>query len=475
MSQNIKKLALRRNRMNTVFLGGGSLRILPIIRSIFALVPDYFRNGEIRLVDLKIERAEAVGKLIQACPEYNNVGCKVIWTDDLDSALPGTDVLYLTMAARRDPSDTQCMHLGNKFNYCCSDNLSICGAFLSLRLGRTIFNIAKKMERLCPDALMLIFPNPVAVYSHLVNTHTKVRALGICGGFSNHRWDLTRLTGRNEYDPSWNVIAAGINHMSFILRGTKNGKDLYGEILPEYLTDDWKPLEISAQLQWVKDGFRLGQLSLYRCYKRYGKTIFSTEGDGVAHIFPDLFMEHSIKRFGMGEDFDPEAVDRQTRQREKERFDSFIRSACTPEKIDWTEPAGFYGRCDSDIMIPLSKALCGVEPMRIVATRPNMGAVRGFSSDTPLEYTMDIYKKDITPVEDQYIPDPFTGLVATLADFQRLQSEAIAAWDPEIFANALDAYPVHRFTERRKEYFRGMFRIFEDLDPHILKAEQYFM
>ena len=126
-------------------------------------------------------------------------------------------------------------------------------------------------------------------------------------------------------------------------------------------------------------------------------------------------------------------------------------------------------------MIPLSKALCGVEPMRIVATRPNMGAVRGFSSDTPLEYTMDIYKKDITPVEDQYIPDPFTGLVATLADFQRLQSEAIAAWDPEIFANALDAYPVHRFTERRKEYFRGMFRIFEDLDPHILKAEQYFM
>ena len=130
--------------MNTVFLGGGSLRILPIIRSIFALVPDYFRNGEIRLVDLKIERAEAVGKLIQACPEYNNVGCKVIWTDDLDSALPGTDVLYLTMAARRDPSDTQCMHLGNKFNYCCSDNLSICGAFLSLRLGRTIFNIAKK-------------------------------------------------------------------------------------------------------------------------------------------------------------------------------------------------------------------------------------------------------------------------------------------------------------------------------------------
>ena len=37
MSQNILKLALRRNIMNTVLSGGGSLRILPIIRSISAL------------------------------------------------------------------------------------------------------------------------------------------------------------------------------------------------------------------------------------------------------------------------------------------------------------------------------------------------------------------------------------------------------------------------------------------------------
>ena len=461
--------------MNVVFLGGGSLRILPIIRSIFALVPDFFRNGEIRLVDLRIERAEAVGKLILSCPEYDSIGCKVVWTDDLDSVLPGTDVLYLTMAARKEPSNTQCMHLSNRYNYCCTDNLSVCGAFLSLRLGRTIFNIAKKMERLCPDALMLIFPNPVAVYSHLVNTHTKVRALGICGGFSNHRWDLSRLTGRNEYDPSWNVVAAGINHMSFILRGSKNGRDLYGEILPEYLTDDWKPMEIPAPFQWMKDGFRLAQMSLYLCYRRYGKTIFSTEGDGTAHIFPDLVMENSIKRFGMGENFDPEALARKDRQGEQERFDAFIRSARTPEKIDWMAPGGCYGRCDSDIMIPISSALCGKEPMRIVATRPNGGAVRDFASGTPLEYTMDIYKKNITPLEDQYIPEPFAGLVASLADFQRLQSEAIAAWDPEIFANALDAYPVHRFTERRKEYFRAMFRLFQDLDPHMRKAEQYFL
>ena len=165
--------------MNAVFLGGGSLRLLPIFRGIFAKAPDFFRNGEIRLVDLKLERAEAVGKLILACPEYESVGCNVVWTDKLEEVLPGTDVLYLTMAARSNPTDIQSHFLSNRYGLHSSDNLSVNGAFLSLRLGRTIFDIAKKMEQYCPDALMLIFPNPVAVYSPLVNTHTKIRALGI--------------------------------------------------------------------------------------------------------------------------------------------------------------------------------------------------------------------------------------------------------------------------------------------------------
>ena len=73
--------------MNFTFIGGGSLRLLPIIRGIFAKAPETFRNGEIRLMDLKLERAEAVGKLVLACPEYQHAGCKVIWTNILEDAL----------------------------------------------------------------------------------------------------------------------------------------------------------------------------------------------------------------------------------------------------------------------------------------------------------------------------------------------------------------------------------------------------
>ena len=460
--------------MNMLFIGGGSLRLLPILRGVFEQAPEVFRNGEIRLVDLQLERAEAVGKLLLACPEYADVGCKIIWTNDLDAALPGTDVVYLTMGARRSPSNEQSVFLASKYGFCSTDNLCINGAFLSLRLGRTILNIARKMEKFCPDALMLLFPNPVAVYSHLVNTFTKIRALGICGGFNNHRYDLSRLTGRDEFDPDWDVVAAGVNHLSFILRGSYRGKDLYSEVFPQYLNDSWEPMKIAASSEMVQRSASEALTFMYRMFHRYGTIIFSSEVDGSFHLFPDEVLALQIDRDGMGENFDPEAAERHFHLEVKERFDRFIAFSRTTKEIKWDNPDNLLGKVTTDITIPIFKALCGKEKMRIVATRPNYGAVRDFADDVPLEYTMDISGKEIIPVENQYIPAPFKGLIASLAEFQKLQSEAIAHWDPKIFADALDAYPVSQFNKKRNEFYREMFDIYSDIDPHMLQAKQFF-
>lgn len=61
-----------------------------------------------------------------------------------------------------------------------------------------------------------------------------------------------------------------------------------------------------------------------------------------------------------------------------------------------------------------------------------------------------------------------------IADFQRLQSEMIVKWNPEFFADALDAYPVHRFAEHRKKFFREMFQLYTEINPHMLEAVKYF-
>ena len=434
--------------MKAAFIGGGSLRLLPIFRGIFASSPQIFENGEIRLIDLHKDRAEAVARLVQACPEFATVkNCKVIVADE-----------------------TMALYLGMKYNYNSSDQLSVNGAFLSLRLGFTILNFARKMEQLCPNALMLLFPNPVSVYSHMVNTYTKIRALGICGGFTNHRLDLTRLCfSREALDYNWDVVAAGVNHLSYIIRGDYEGEDLYSSICPKHLTDTWTSLP----------GHEFACESLYKAYRRYGTLIFSSESDGIAQIFPDLALEVLMKRLQTEAAFNRAETTEMAKQRINATFAKFIETSKHPETVDWDdgslEATNYYGINRFDIILPILKALAGIEKMRIVASRPNYGAIRDLPEKCAVEYTMDIFKEQSTPVADQYIPRPFYGLTASLSEYQTLIGDAIARHDNHLFANALAAFPQHTFRENKRQLILKLFDMYSDVDPYMLEAKKYFL
>lgn len=457
--------------MKAAFVGGGSLRLLPIFRAVFQKVPEAFRGGEIRLLDLKRERAEAVARMVMACPEYKNVECRITVTDDMEEAMSGIDIFYLTMGVRTQPTGTLAARLAQEYGCISTDQLSINGGFLAMKLGPLILDMARKLERLSPNALMLIFANPVAVYSNIVNLNTKVRALGICGGFSNHRWDLTRLCfGKNEYDLSWNVVAAGVNHLSFILRGSYKGEDLFGSLLPRCLTGSWKCMDCGKNILLEKV-----MKNLFRMYGKYGTLIFSTEIDGLAHVMRDDVLEFQKK--GLEVPFDPEDSGRKWREKIRKDFDMFEKMSMAPEKVDWSlsgnsaeDGSLFTGIARLDISVPILRALAGTEKMRIVASRPNCSAIEGLPANAACEYTMDIFGKEITPVENQYVPSPFRGLVSSLSEYQTLLAEAIAKRDPQILAAAFDAYPVHRFRSERKDFLRKMFDLYPEIDPVMRKS-----
>ena len=188
----------------------------------------------------------------------------------------------------------------------------------------------------------------------------------------------------------------------------------------------------------------------------------------VEHILPESTDVVRQRLADVSRDFDPEKIRRSSLAEIEKRFADFIRLSGNPEQVDWNQNqyAGLpTGRTITDISIPILKALAGFEKMRIVASRPNYGVIAGLPENAACEYTMDIYKDTITPVENQYIPSPFRGLIASLSEFQTLNAEALGTHDPKLFAAALEAYPCNRFTKKRKEFFRKMFDIYTDIDP----------
>ncbi len=447
--------------MKTIYLGGGSLRLIPVLRGTFKASPESFIGGEIHLVDINLRAAQAVKNLLERSPEFPR-DCKVFATDNVDEALPGCDVLYITMAAERPPMNTQAMLLSDEYGYMSSDQLSVHGAFLAARIGGLIFSLAKKLEKYSPDAIMLIFANPVAIYSAMVNNHTKVRALGICGGFNNHRWDLSRLCGRDEFDPDWDVVAAGVNHLSFIIRGSYHGRDIH-DILAEHLVPNWRCMRIGTGYTENFNRYIEGTLECYvRNYRRTGTLVFSTEGDGMGHLFHAKHIaEQHEAAAAIRPTYDPDKNLRDSIAARDANYKRLYDAAASSSDPDWTMKHGLFSRDDTDITRDIYRALSGTKKMRIMASRPNIGAVKGFDDRAALEYTMDIDGKTITPVPDQFVPHPWQGLIASLSEFQTLVADAVATKDPALFAQALDCYPMNRGPGREHEYFRKMFDIYK--------------
>ena len=447
--------------MKTVYLGGGSLRLIPVLRGTFKASPESFIGGEIHLVDINLRAAQAVKNLLERSPEFPR-DCRVFATDNVDEALPGCDVLYITMAAIRPPMNTQAKLLSDEYGYMSSDQLSIHGAFLAARIGGLIFSLAKKLEKYSPNALMLFFANPVAIYSAMVNNHTKVRALGICGGFNNHRWDLSRFCGRDEFDPDWDVVSAGVNHLAFIIRGNYHGRDIH-DILAEHLVPGWRCMRISTAYSESANLRIEHTLELYvQNYRRTGTLVFSTEGDGMGHLFhADALAEQHASAEAIRPGYDPEKDLRDALADRDARYRLLYDAAASSAAPDWNEKHTIFSRDETDITRDIYRALSGTKKMRIMASRPNMGAVRGFDDRAALEYTFDIDGKTITPVPDQYVPHPWQGLIASLSEFQTLVADALATKDPALFAQALDCYPMNRGSGREHEYFRKMFDIYK--------------
>ena len=269
--------------MKVTFIGGGSYRTLPIVRA--ALAQGVLNGGEVCLFDPVAARAETMARVIMRTPEFAGVDCHVSWPATVEEALDGADVVKLGWAVGNPVNNNLSDYASRARGFLASDNISLSGAFLALKAGPSILRYARMMEQYCPDAWLDIFTNPVAVYSGMVNNHTAISAFGICGGYTNHMWDLTRLLGADAQRDVYDVEVAGVNHLSFILRGRLDGRDLF-DVLRAHTDTGWRPPKISNG-SWK----HLEKHIVYALYRqlellqKFDTLIFSTEGDGMTHLF----------------------------------------------------------------------------------------------------------------------------------------------------------------------------------------------
>ena len=112
------------------------------------------------------------------------------------------------------------------------DTLGIGGIVRGLRTLHVMFDIARDMEAVCPDAWLLNYTNPMSIVTGGMLLGSEVRTVGLCHSVQVCSDNLLSATGLKAKYPDVRDHIAGINHMGWLLEiaDARTGKDLYPEI-----------------------------------------------------------------------------------------------------------------------------------------------------------------------------------------------------------------------------------------------------
>lgn len=130
---------------------------------------------------------------------------------------------------------------------CIGDTMGPGGLFKTLRTLLAWLEIVRDIERHSPQALILNYTNPMSAVTLATSRATFVPCVGLCHSIQNTSAQLAGYLGLPYEELRWR--AGGINHMSWFLELSHNGRNLYPELLermedPELLKQD--PVRLDA-------------------------------------------------------------------------------------------------------------------------------------------------------------------------------------------------------------------------------------
>jgi alpha-galactosidase len=229
-----------------VVIGAGSLSFGTMTVRDLMGAPE-LKGSEIVLVDLNEARLDRMTRLARRLNETWKADMKITATTNRCEALPGADIVV--GAVERNRYKLWQMDIEVPRKHGCGElygeNGGPGGFFHTLRQVPITLDIARDMERLCPNAWFVNMSNPESRLTLAIKRYTKVKTVGVClATYITRRQLATKVLGLPEEEVD--VKAAGINHCHWVMdiRHNGTGEDLYPAVRERIKAVDpqWEPV-----------------------------------------------------------------------------------------------------------------------------------------------------------------------------------------------------------------------------------------
>jgi alpha-galactosidase len=208
------------------FIGAGSLGFTRGLARDVLTFP-LLKDATLSLMDINAERLEFARKSVQRIVDMGNYPAKVEATMDRIEALKGADAVLCTILAGGTEVWRHDIEIPKKYGVDTNigDTRGPSGIFRALRTIPVMLDIAKDMERYCPDAILLNYTNPMAMLCRALQRKSFIQLTGLCHSVQGTAMMLADWIGAPFDEITY--TCAGINHQAWYLTYKWNGKDAY--------------------------------------------------------------------------------------------------------------------------------------------------------------------------------------------------------------------------------------------------------
>ena len=398
------------------FIGAGSTVFARNLMGDILSFPE-LSDATIVLHDIDEERlavSEAVGRKIVA-----TLGARAkieSTTDRLVALNQANYVITMFQVGGYEPSTVIDFEIPQKFGLqqTIADTLGIGGIMRGLRTIPVLLDICRDMERVCPDALLLNYVNPMSILCWAVSKSSSIRTIGLC-----HSVQHTAQQLASDVDVPYEEVryeCAGINHMSFYLsfvHATKKGDvDLYPAIRRR---GEQVPLPMRGDKNRSDGGTSgLSDAVRYEMLKRLGYFVTESSEHFAEYVpwFIKSHQPHLIEEFGI-----PINEYLQRCQTQIAGWESLQTRLLDPEAQLKVHRSMEYG---AGIIHSLETG----EQRVVFGNVPNRGLISNLPDDCCVEVACSVDAQGIVPQPVGKLPPQLAALIQTNINVQALTVEA---------------------------------------------------
>ena len=402
-------------------------------------------GSTLTLMDIDEERLDLAAAYARKLVEQNKLKLKIESTTDRRAALDGADYVITSIRAGGWKAQQLLREITWKRGLEIQpDAMGIGGIFGGLCQVPAILEICHDMEKVCPDAWLLNYCNPMAIICWGINDYSKIKNVGLCPNPTGGSQRFGRMLGLPPED-IWYTVG-GLNHQSWFLEVKYKGEDLFPKIREKV-----KEMEASANAD------RRNSLEI-EMFKTFG--YFDTGGSHLSISLPYFRRTPQlVEKYNVGSNDHMYADAPAITAKQDIELRQQLKSG---KKFELKEEHRYTG-----IAASIINAIETNEQTRIFGNVRNTGLIPNLLEGCVVEVPCMVDKGGVHPTYVGYLPSQLASLNRLNINVQELAVRGIAEKDKTKVLQAIMLDPL-TFS---------MFSIDEikEMVNEIFKAEKQFM